>query len=97
MNLLMEQLYQKEILFKKCGVILNSLEPQKSHIFDLFTDVEKIAEKNKLTDTFEHIHEKFGKSKLAIGASALPDRTWAMTRDKMSPNYFQWDGLMVVH
>ena len=96
-NLLMEQLYQKEILFKKCGVILNSLEPQKSHIFDLFTDVKKIEENDKLTDTFEHIHEKFGKSKLAIGASALPDRTWAMTRDKMSPNYFQWDGLMVVH
>lgn len=96
-NSLIERLYQKNILFKKCGVILNSLEPQKSHIFDLFTDVKKIEENDKLTDTFEDIHEKFGKSKLAIGASAFPDRTWAMTRAKLSPNYFHWDELMLVH
>lgn len=96
-TLLMEQLYQPNILFKKCGVILNSLEAKQTHTFDLFTNMEQVQENDQLALTLEQIHDKYGKNKLALGASALPERNWVMTRDKLSPNYFKWDGLMIVH
>ncbi|MER8211188.1 hypothetical protein ABS232_18675, partial [Acinetobacter baumannii] len=39
---------------------------------------------------------KFSKTKLVLGASMLPNRTWKMTRDKLTHNYFKWDQLWVV-
>ncbi|MBA0156538.1 DUF4113 domain-containing protein [Acinetobacter indicus] len=47
-------------------------------------------------ETLEKIQYKFSKTKLALGASILPNRTWKMTRDKLTHNYFKWDQLLVV-
>jgi len=42
------------------------------------------------------IHSKFGKKKLGVGPCYIPDRTWSMSRDKLSRNPFRWDGLIVI-
>ncbi|AWA46559.1 DUF4113 domain-containing protein [Acinetobacter baumannii] len=47
-------------------------------------------------ETLEKIQYKFSKTKLVLGASMLPNRTWKMTRDKLTHNYFKWDQLWVV-
>lgn len=93
---MVDQLYQKNIGFKKCGVILTCLEPKATHIYDLFTDMNKIESSNKLMDSLDDIQNKFGKRKIGLGASMLPDRNWNMSRNKLSPNYFKWDQLMSV-
>lgn len=93
---MIDQLYQKNIGFKKCGVILTCLEPKTTHIYDLFTDMNKIESSNKLMDSLDDIQNKFGKRKIGLGASMLPDRNWNMSRNKLSPNYFKWDQLMSV-
>ncbi|MFI9459022.1 Y-family DNA polymerase [Acinetobacter sp. NPDC052428] len=93
---MIDQLYQKNIGFKKCGVILTCLEPKATHIYDLFTDMNKIESSNKLMDSLDDIQNKFGKRKIGLGASMLPDRNWNMSRNKLSPNYFKWDQLMSV-
>ncbi|EHU1908961.1 DUF4113 domain-containing protein [Acinetobacter baumannii] len=49
-----------------------------------------------LMETLEKIQYKFSKTKLVLGASMLPNRTWKMTRDKLTHNYFKWDQLWVV-
>ena len=90
---MIDQLYQKNIGFKKCGVILTCLEPKATHIYDLFTDMNKIESSNKLMDSLDDIQNKFGKRKIGLGASMLPDRNWNMSRNKLSPNYFKWDQL----
>lgn len=43
---MIDGLYQKDIVFKKCGVILTYLEPKASHIYDLFTDMNKVELSN---------------------------------------------------
>jgi len=93
---MIDDLYQKDVGFKKCGVILTCLEPKSSHIYDLFTDMKQITADNNLMDSLEEIHHKFGKTKLAMGASMLPNRSWNMSRDQLSQNYFQWDQLLCV-
>jgi len=42
------------------------------------------------------VKNKFGVQKLAIGACKLQDRTWAMQRSHLSPNYFSWEGLLAL-
>lgn len=93
---MIESIYKEGVAFKKCGVILTCLEPKENHIYDMFTDMDQVEQSNRLMDSLDQIHEKFGKKKLAIGASMLPNRTWTMTRNQLSQNYFKWDQLLKV-
>ena len=91
-----DDLYQKDIGFKKCGVILTCFEPKAKHTYDLFTDMKQVGLDNSLMDSLEQIHGRFGKAKLSLGASMLPNRAWNMSRIKLTQNYFSWDQLLCV-
>lgn len=93
---MIDQLYQKNIGFKKCGVILTCLEPKATHIYDLFTDMNKVKSSNQLMDSLDNIQNRVGKKKIGLGASMLPNRNWNMSRNQLTPNYFKWDQLMSV-
>jgi len=58
--------------------------------------MKQITAGNNLMDSLEEIHHKFGKTKLALGASRLPNRSWNMSRNQLSQNYFRWDQLLCV-
>ena len=93
---MIDGLYAKDIAFKKCGVILTCLEPKENHVYDMFTDMKHIEVSNALMDSLEAIHLKYGKTKIALGASLMPNRTWNMSRDRLTQNYFKWDQLLCV-
>ena len=88
---MIDQLYQQNIGFKKCGVILTFLEPKATHSYDLFTDMNKVKSSNQLMDSLDNIQNRFGKKKIGLGASMLPNRNWNMSRSQLTPNYFKWD------
>ena len=94
---MIDGLYSKDIAFKKCGVILTCLEPKASHVYDMFTDKKHIEINDTLMDSLEKIHSKYGKHKLALGASMIPNRRWSMSRDRLTQNYFKWDQLLKVN
>jgi DNA polymerase V len=49
-----------------------------------------------LMQAFEAIQAKYGKSKIALSGCYLPNRAWSMSRDRLTQNYFSWDGLLRV-
>lgn len=93
-TMMINSLYKENIAFKKCGVILTCLESKERHIFDMFTDMTQVEQSDRLMDSLDDIHSKFGKKKIAIGASMMPHRTWNMSRNHLSQNYFKWDQLL---
>lgn len=93
---MVDGLYAKDIGFKKCGVILTCLEPKANHVYDMFTDMKHGEISDALMNSMERIHSKFGKSKLALGASMMPNRRWSMSRDRLTQNYFKWDQILIV-
>lgn len=93
---MIDELYAQDIAFKKCGVILTCLEPKSSHVYDIFTDMDQVRLDDALMDSLEQIHIKFGKTKLALGACMMPNRTWNMSRDRLTQNYFKWDQLLTI-
>jgi DNA polymerase V len=58
--------------------------------------MKQVGLDNKLMDSLDEIYNKFGNTKLALGASMMPYRTWNMTRNQLSQNYFKWDQLLCV-
>ncbi|WP_168526008.1 Y-family DNA polymerase [Acinetobacter sp. A3] len=89
-------LFQEGIAFKKCGVILTGIEPKQGYIHDLLADTEQIEKQEHLQQVLDSVKNKFGTQKLAIGACKLQNRTWAMNRSKLSPNYFSLEGLLAL-
>lgn len=47
-------------------------------------------------DFLEKIYGRYGKGKLGLGASMIPNRRWSMSRDRLTQNYFKWDQLLIV-
>lgn len=93
---MIDELYAKDIAFKKCGVILTCLEPKENHVYDMFTDMKQVAISDALMDSLDDIQSRYGKSKIALGASMMPNRTWNMSRDRLTQNYFKWDQLLTI-
>ncbi|WP_455597998.1 DUF4113 domain-containing protein [Acinetobacter pecorum] len=93
---MIEGIYTQDIGFKKCGVILTCLEPNAGHVYDIFTDMPSIKLGDALMDSMEEIYSRYGKNKLALGASMFPNRRWNMSRDRLTQNYFHWDQLLKI-
>ena len=60
-----------------------------SHVYDMFTDMKHIEINDSVMDSLEKIHSKYGKNKLALGASMMPNSRWNMSRDRLTQNYFK--------
>lgn len=93
---MIDGLYKEDVAFKKCGVILTCLESKEHHIYDMFTDMAHVELSDRLMDSLDDIQKKFGKQKIAIGASMMPNRAWNMSRNRLSQNYFKWDQLLTI-
>ncbi|HCM32279.1 MAG TPA: DNA polymerase V subunit UmuC [Acinetobacter radioresistens] len=90
----MNEIFQEGIEFKKCGVILTAIEPKSTYIYDLLSDSTQIEKNERLQEAFEKVKVRFGDKKLAIGPCKMHGRTWAMSRQNLTQNYFSWDGML---
>lgn len=93
---MVDHIYKPGVKYKKCGVVLTGLEPKASHIYDLLTDMEEIHKKEKLLQAFEKVQERFGKNKLGVGSSNLANRSWSMSRNNLTQNYFNLNELLTI-
>lgn len=90
-----DKVYKEGVEFKKCGVILTCIESKSRYVPDLLADYDLIQRNESLQSVLEQVDAKFSK-KLAIGPCLLKDRTWSMSREKLSQNYFSLGGLLEV-
>ncbi|MFX2324815.1 MULTISPECIES: DUF4113 domain-containing protein [Acinetobacter calcoaceticus/baumannii complex] len=56
-------------------------------------DLEKTE---NLMCAIEGIQEKFGKFKLGFGGSMYQNRSWSMSQNLKSNNYFTWEGMLTI-
>lgn len=93
----MHQLFKEGIEFKKCGVIFTGIESKATYIHDLLVDSETIEKYEKLQLSIENVKSRFGENKLSIGPCKMANRKWSMSRDRLTQDYFSWDGMLVIH
>ena len=90
----MHELFSDGVEFKKCGVILTALQPKSAYVYDLLSDPVQIEKNEKLQQALEKVKDRFGDKKLAIGGGKMHSRTWCMSQQHLSQNYFSWYGLL---
>lgn len=81
--------------YKKSGVLLNDLVSDALEQEDLFQARDPRAK--ALSQALDAINAKYGPNAVALGASAMKNRKWTMTRRRQSPKYTtRWTDLMRV-
>lgn len=93
---ILEQVYKEGVIYKKCGVILTDMLDKRCYIPALFADHERIQNNENLMQAYEHIQQRFGKTKIAVGSCYLPNRKWSGKQESLSRNYFSWDGMLTI-
>ena len=65
-----DEIYNPNIIYRSCGVTALKLTCENSYQMSLFNS-ERIEKNQKLSDAWDKIEEKFGRSKLHLGTNAL--------------------------
>lgn len=91
----LEEIFQKERIYRKCGIVLLDLIGEKNIVPDLF--LGSMDPKHKKTcQTIDAVNDRFGKGTLFYGAMGV-DPKWKTRSDSRSRNYTtSWDDLLVV-
>lgn len=80
----LKQIYRKDIEYKKAGVIVIDLVPEKDYQINLF---ENENPKHKyLMKSIDRLNFKIGQKKVKLASMDL-GRTWKMRQEKLSPCY----------
>ena len=92
-----DQLFNKELKYKKCGIILLDFIAENDHIPDFFEQKGTKKEK-KLMKTIDQINAKFGKNTLFFGRANLFSSKWQMHADHLSKkSTTDWQNLAIVY
>jgi DNA polymerase V len=79
-----KQLFKKGYHYKKAGVIVMGLKPEKQHQFSLFED-EKPKHKS-IMKVIDSMNLKYNSPKIKIANQDL-DKTWKMKQEHLSPRF----------
>lgn len=78
-----EKIYQPNIRFYRCGVGLLELVDESSYQFDLF---DQSKDNPKLMSCMDSINKRYGSDTLQLAGQGI-NRSWAMKRQFLSPQY----------
>lgn len=88
-------LFREGERYKKCGILLLDIIPEKNVALDLFTSSTN-AKRKAVMATMDSINHSFGKGTIFYAAQGT-QREWSMRAEKRSQDYVtQWDSLPIV-
>ena len=79
-----DQLFKKGYNYKKAGVIVMGLKPERQHQFSLFEDEN--PKHRSLMKVIDKLNLKYNKPSIKIANQDL-DKTWKMKQEHLSPRY----------
>ena len=78
------QLYKKGFNYKKAGVVVMGIKPEKDHQFSLFNDEN--PKHKSIMKVIDKVNLKYRSPKIKIANQDL-DKTWKMKQEHLSPRY----------
>lgn len=92
---LLKKVYRPNLSYKRVGIILMQLMPQKDYQPDLFSSVN-YKKRTSLLKAVDTINGKFGKKAIQFGLPKAPG-VWKQNRTRSSPNFTtMWTELPIV-
>jgi DNA polymerase V len=95
---LVADMYEAGYAYKKAGVIVSGLVPEKGVQAHLFDGKDR-ARNHKLIEAVDAINRKLGRDKVRFAAQGYPGRqtTWLLKKEHLSPCYTtKWEQIWTV-
>jgi DNA polymerase V len=94
---LLETLYDKEVPYKKAGVIVSGLIPRRYVAPSLFGPLSKEHREDTVYDVVDRLNTRFGRGTVRPGV-VHKEKTWAPLSQAKSGEYTtQWEDIAVVY
>jgi len=94
-RIILKKLFRKGYLYKKSGVIVNDIIPQRALQCVLWDDMNR-QKQEKITAAIDQINARMGKGKIRYAVQGT-GRKWKMRQEKLSPKYTtDWEELLVI-
>lgn len=91
---LLKKIYRENLIYKKAGVLFNSLSPSSSVQLDLFEN--SLEKSSVLSEVIDSINGRLGDGSVFYAAEGV-GKSWAMVREKCYPHYTtKWSDLLKV-
>ncbi len=84
---LLQQLYRPGIHYKKAGVILNDIHPERPVELQLFDPVPNRLERAELMHTIDRLNHRFGLRSVHLAVEGNHDSPWKVKCESRTPNY----------
>ncbi len=93
---LLQKIYREGFRYKKAGIVLSEIIPEKEAQESLFFNREAFEKKAGLMDTVDRLNTKYGSNTLTYASSGLVN-PWQMRRESLSFRYTtHWNEIPVV-
>lgn len=94
----LRKIFHKGYEYKKTGIVMGGLVPQKNYQPDLFSQQGPQREKKlRAMQTIDAVNERAGKSALRFAAEGI-EQPWKMKRGNVSPRFTtSWEELLKIH
>ena len=84
---ILEKLYKPGIRYKRSGVVLSEISPDRSIQLDLFDPVAGREERKVLSGTIDNMNRKFGLKSVRLAVEDGEADHWKSKSEHRSPNY----------
>ena len=82
----LELIYRDGYEYKKAGVIMHELQPEKQMQCNVFLPEYQPDKQQKLMETVDRLNATMGKNTVFWGVSGI-EKSWATKRENVSPRY----------
>ncbi|MFO8031193.1 MAG: Y-family DNA polymerase [Desulfohalobiaceae bacterium] len=95
---LLQEIFKPGYEYKKTGVLLSCLEPEKARRLSFWEpDPKEKNRRQNLMQTLDRINTKYGRDALRFACSGAGGRDWEMRRSKISPEFTtKWSEIPLV-
>ena len=84
---ILKNIYIPGIKYKKSGVILSNITPDKVLEQNLFDPVINRQERHNLMQVIDRINQRYGTKTIQLGVEEIGKQMWASKCERRTPNY----------
>lgn len=83
----LKQIYRQGIWYKKCGVVISDIQPEKPIQMDLFDTIRNRTERGELMKVIDRMNHKYGLKTIKLCVEGPDEQPWKARNEQRTPNY----------
>ena len=80
----LRSIYRSDCIYKRAGVILSGIVPQRCVQLNIFNNIEDIEKRYRIMQAVDAVNDSFGRMKVRLAVNGF-DQRWKLKQERLSP------------